>query len=500
MGSRPGGDEEKVADTACYSRHWSVFCAGFALVLILWIITPMQTALLTTDTVFVDVSTQFVTSQILAPYESQLAGLEVSSKYFFTAFGVAWLDEPLPPFTTAVYAATPFKPLVGGMSKGIDETWTAVTRTYTTDLDCTLGTSAAAEQPFNITNNAGCYIPINPIPPSNQTRNIQYLGFGNWGDLEDWHLPSASCNGGPHTFLAIWAETSQGRSEDSVLSADTDITAVFCTPTYHYADSEITVDAETLSIKSITHLGDPVSFSQEDGIIDIGRFETDLSSGRVDERLQQLPMRFISPAPPTGESRYQDWGLAKPTNQVSYAIGMSPGRKFEDFQDPGILSDAFAKVHRLLFASFVSSLLRDVPDEDNREDPVSGTRSMAKLAVVVVELFARLLEGFLAVAAVCFAVLGVINYRRNANLFGDPDSLGAKMAFVADSKALLQDFDGLDESPDLRKEMPNRTYRLDSWDSNGYYRIDYEGSLKNKSISRSPSKFSLVRDGCGVVG
>lgn len=450
----------------------------------------MQAGLMTTKTVPVDVPTQFAPSQVLAPYDSQVAGLEVSSKYFFTAFGVTWLDEPLPPFTTKEYVATPFRPLADGMSKGINETWTAVTRTYTTDLDCTLGTTAAPGQPFNVTNNAGCYVPISPIPPSNGTRNIQYLGFGNWGGQSDWYLPSGSCEGGQHMFLAIWAETSQGRSEGSVLPADTDIMTVFCTPTYHYTDSEITVDAETFHIKSITHLGDPISFGQEDGIIDISRFETDLSSGRVDERLQQLPMRFISPAPPAGTSRYQDWGLVKPTNQVSYAIGMSPGLGFEDFQDPRILSDAFAKMHRLLFATFVSSLFRDIPDDDSGKDAVSGSRNMTKLAVVVVGLFARLLECSLAVVAVCFAALGIITYRRNANLFGDPDSLGSRMAFVADSKALLQDFDGLDESPDLGEELPDRTYRLDSWDSNGYYRIDCEGSLKNESVSTSPSRFS----------
>lgn len=469
-------------------RHWSVFFAGFALVLIFWVITPMQAALLTTKTVTVEIPTQFIPSQSLASYDSQTAGLEVSSKYLFTAFGVTWLDEQLPPFTTTEYAATPFRPLRSGLGRGINETWTAVTRTYKTDLDCTLGTSAATGQPFNITNNAGCYVPINPIPPSNKTRNIQYLGFGNWDGLADWYLPTGTCKGGPHMFLAIWAETAPGRREGSMLPADTDITAVFCTPNYHYSDEEITVDAKTLLVKSIERLGDPVSFTQDDGIIDINRFETDLSSGRVDQN-QQLPMRFISAAPPTAMSRYEDWGLVNPTSQVSYAIGMSPGFEFEDFKDPRILSEAFARVHRLLFATYVSSLLRDIPDKGDDENLVLGNRTMEQLAVVVFKLFARLLEGFLAAVAVCSVVLGVITYRRNANLFSNPDSLAARMAFVADSKALLEDFDGLDESPDLREEFGARRYRLDSWDSNGYYRIDFEGRLKNVS-SKSPSKFS----------
>lgn len=477
-------------------RHWSVFCAGFALLLISWVITPMQAALLTTETVPVNVSTQFVASQTLAPFDSQAAGLEVSSKYLFTAFRVTWLDEQPPPFTTTEYAATPFRPLSGGPGRGTNETWTAMTRTYKTDLDCTLGTSAAPGEPFNITNNAGCYVPISPIPPSNKTRNIQYLGFGNWNGLAGWYLPEKSCKGGPNIFMAIWAETSQGRREGAMLPADTDITAVFCTPNYHYTDEEITVDAETLLIKSVTKLGDPVPFTQEDGIIDLNRFEKDLSSGRVDESHQQLPMRFISAAPPTGASRYKDWGLVSPTSQVSYAIGMSPGLGFEDFKDPRTLSEAFVKVHRLLFATYVSSLLRDIPGGGIDGDTVLGNRSMDQLAVVVSGVFARLLEGFLAVVAVCFAALGVITYRRNSNLFGDPDSLAAKMAFVADSKALLEDFDGLDESPDLKEEFGDRTYRLDSWDSNGYYRIDFEGRLKHEASRKSSGKFFLVYGGC----
>lgn len=441
----------------------------------------MQAALLATKMVSVDVAAQFVPSKNLAPYESQLAGLEASSQYFFTAFGVTWLDEQLPPFTTTEYAATPFKPASGGLDRGTNESWTAVTRTYATDIDCTLGTSVSPTQPFNITNNAGCFIVVSPIPPFTGTRNIQYLGIGDWGGMAGWNLLSGTCDGGPHLFMGIWAEASEVWLSDSLLPPDTDISAVFCTPNYHYADSEITVDAETLLIKSIKYLGDPVPFTQDDGIIDIGRFETDLSTGQADVHAQQ----FISAVPPTGASRFQDWGLAQPTSQISYAIGLSPGRQFEDFKDPRILSEAFARAHKLLFAAFVSELHRDLPQEDSDKNPVLGNRRMTRLAVVVVGLFARLLEAFLAVVAACVAVLGILTYRRNASLFGDPDSIAARMAFVADSKALLQDFDGFDEYPDLQREIGSRTYRLDSWDSNGYYRIDSKGGLQTRTNTDS---------------
>lgn len=466
--------------------------------LIFWVITPMQSALLTTDTVTLHIPTEFVSYKNLMSLEEQ-GGPDVTAQYLFTAYGVSFLDEQLRPFTTQEYAAMPFRPLdtaSEGLVGGGNETWTAVTRTYTTDLDCTLATKVSSDNPYNLTNNAGCSKNVTglTIKDGAEMRALLYMGFGFYGygggnyvlnsGEPDW------CKGGPHLFLAVWQHLAAG-------ATDPDVTGVYCTPIYYYTDMKVTVDSNTLVVKDAVPVGDPVSFTEEDGLVNITRFENDMSAGEV-ETIESLPPKWVITNPPSSAARFEDWGITDSTNQIIFTVGTSQNLTFEDFKDPKVLSDAFRRTHKLLFANFIYSSLEDMAEGDINKHQVQGDRIVVKSAVIVVGVFAHLLEAFLAIVAICFAVLGVISYRRNANLFGDPDSLAAKMAIVADSKALLQDFDGLDECPDLQKELPKRTYRLDNWDSNGYYRIDYEGSSTTKSSISSSTSPPQLCTSCSI--
>lgn len=447
----------------------------------------MQAALLATETVTLDFPTEFVSTEYIIDSEAQATN-EVTAQYFYTAYSVAWLDGQLQPFTTIDYAAIPFGPkeLSQRGGEGGNETWTAVTRTYTTDLDCTLATivtPTAKPDPnsWTITNNDGCYQTISKWPAGHNTtgtRNIIYMGSTSYNNA-DYIL---NCSTG---FLAVWQQVTEvsGKPEP-------ELTAVFCNTNYHYTDMKVTIDANTKLIKSAVDAGVPTALGLWGDPINTGRFEGDVSTAGISPTYGTESERFVSNSPPPGVSRFEDWGLVFPTRQVMYAIGMSKNKTFEDFRDPKVLSYAFAKAHKLLFSNFVYETLRDLPEANMTATARPGNRNLTKVTVVVVRLFARLLEAFLVIVAVCFAALGIVSHRRNANLFGDPDSLAAKMAFVADSKALLSDFDGLDECPNLKKEMKNQAYRLDKWESNGYYRIDFEKNPQAQVQASSSSSSS----------
>jgi hypothetical protein len=81
----------------------------------------------------------------------------------------------------------------------------------------------------------------------------------------------------------------------------------------------------------------------------------------------------------------------------------------------------------------------------------------------------------------------VISMRRHGGPLSDPDSLAAKLALVAESKALLQNFEGLDNCPHPEKCLPmeNGTrYRLGQWP--GYYGLDRDyGSIADRDSLES---------------
>ena len=76
--------------------------------MVFWIITPLQSAIFTTGVVTRALNTTMVTSSALVNMREQKAAL--TANFIGSAFGIAWLDEKLPPFTTNDVAFVPFRP------------------------------------------------------------------------------------------------------------------------------------------------------------------------------------------------------------------------------------------------------------------------------------------------------------------------------------------------------------------------------------------------------
>lgn len=449
-----------------------------------------------TELVVRDMPTQFLQYQELLPFERQ--GNESTAQFFYDGYGISWLGQKTLPFTTNKFAAVPFRPVSGVPGSGDNETWTAVTRTYAMNISCTPGNTVERLEPggypprqfWNMTNvDDTCNRSVGIFPAAGYVRGGLSTGFyTNFGDIKPRMIDyygglSKECLGSA-MFLGILAESRVGKPDQ--WTKDVDITTVWCKSHYSYVDMRVTVDATTLRVRSAEVLGDPIPFTQKDKIVDVERFEGDLA-------LPGSPNRnFFAQSPPVTTVRYDDWELDWPGPIVGYSIGMSPDKSFEDLKDPAALGEWFEKSHQLLFSNFVASLLRDMPENDIRNaSPISGERSPILLGVVIIGLVARFLQAFFAVVTICFASLGVISFRRKANLFGDPDSLAAKMSLVAYSKGLHQDFDGIDESSKLKEHLSDQTYRLDSWGSNGSYRIDREKDwISNHNFGGDPSKFT----------
>lgn len=432
---------------------------------------------------------EFVHTAELYPFEQQVSNGNL--QFLYDSYGITFLSQKLLPFTTKEYAAIPFKPASGELASISNGSMTAVTRTYSTNLDCIPGKLAGpgfqGTWQWGIDNGGGVECEQTFDHLTGISRSM------NWMNIRTLTM----CPNYLDTWVGWLIEEHDGvpgnwNGTDPMGPIDTpppfgNATSISCRTRYSYVDRLITADTEG-AIYDEGPIGDPVYFKQNDSIIDFRSFQqlVRIASDSWNTDVMGLNSDnygFKGDYNSATSSKLGDLGLANLQNSqsalVGYAIGLSRSMSIDDFKDPQTLAKAFQAVHQLLFANFVaSSLLRNIPEEDvGKTKPISGTNIKYYSTVFVNLVIARLLQAFLSVVAVCFAILAILSYRRKVNLFGDPDSLAAKMALVAYSKSLLRDFEGLDEYSELGKHMKDRVYRLGDWGSNGSYRIDSEEGL-----------------------
>ena len=463
-----------------------MFWAGLALCLIFWVITPLNSSLLTTQDVTRDIETSFKPFKKLIPFNKQEAAM--SPSFLYTSYGVTWLGEKIPSFMTKELIAIPFNTANPGEDKGRltrgKESWTAQTRVYQTELACTppeITASMGTQYTFSTDK---CTYTVDPISNTNGTRNMTYIGFTIPQDLVSYEVLNERCCNDPNLFFAIWAKS---RNADN-RSDELDLNALYCKPNYHYQTHEVTVDAADGSILKTSPVGERTNFTQRDGIINITIFESSVGSASTD--LGSNPKYFLYQGPdPT--LRFKDWGLVEPTRQIPYVIGLSPGKKFDDFKDPMTFRKGLENMHQLLFNTALETLL--VPDPGGEE--VVGERAVRSIGIVVVPQIAHILTGFLGLVVVCLGGVFLSSHNRQNNLASDPDSLGAKMALVAHSETLLRDFNGVDECPAPHLCMEASKYKLSTWKGEGGYRLDAVDGRDNPLVQSPHASCTVPHDG-----
>ena len=469
------------------------------MVLIFWVVTPLQSSLLTTELVAQKTPTQFTPTAKLASYSNQ--SKELDSTFFYYSYGVTWLGEKIAGFMTRDFVAIPFKPVNStyqAVSQG-NESWTAVTRVYQTSVDCVPANVTKVDWGdlqydflagmveigsftyYNFTT-TGCSWTTPLGVSKTATGNLMYFGYGKNDQLCGLGEGLECACKEQRMFLGVWTKLRFPKTE----STDIDVAGIFCRPRYSYADVDITVDAINLGITRFSFIGEPKPLTAEDGIIDIDIFEEYLGVGGS----RDLGTAIFSTFAPATQVRYEGWNLEDPTGQVGYAIGLE-NKTFDDFRDPKIFGDAMNKTHKLLFNYAVRSLFRD----EDQPQQFNGTMIVRKDGVIVVTAVAHLLAGSLSVVAVCLAAVLFLSYHRLNNLRSDPDSLATKMSLVAQSPQLLRDFEGADNCPDIRRCIKRRRYKL--WGGEDGHRLEIvDGSEATSGGSHGSS--TKPHDGRGV--
>lgn len=422
------------------------------MMLVFWAVTPLQSAIFGTQEV--PISQQcaaYDIAQLSTPGE-QLDALDTS--ILTTAYGITWLKQPFPAFTTDMHAFIPFRPRKQGVAVMPNETWTAPATALSTDLKCwpAIVDKTDLNNTFNFDNGQGCVATLTPSSHGrfgNETgviHTVLYIGYHENAQL-DWYLENPNCSStASHQFLAIW------------VAQDTkDMTALFCEPSYWKQSVLVTISADDKSPyeSSVVPLGDAELLSESE--FNSTAFEYLIGTGVPPRQIRRdypRDLKVIEQFPTLSE-----FNLAWPiTNMVGFAVG-SMNHSITDLQDPTVLRDLFSAAHRKLFSAAIPSLVyaADLPSSER-----PSTVQYILYGVVVSRPLALTVEILLLVISTLVAAVLYLSYRTDSALTNDPGCIGATLTVLGNSDSLLRDFAPRDRHDDatLRKSLEGNRYRL----------------------------------------
>lgn len=501
--SKPGGASGKdslllqypfdfipfVPITAIKNRHWAVFWASTAIVIVTWLLVPLQAAIFASESISRMADTSFDLSTDYVPAREQNQTL--TSRYIQSAHGIIWLNETLPPYMSREYALTPFQPQQPLKSQ-LNETWTAATTLFSVDLNCetpqqkiikVIGNSP--EEYFN--SSIGCEWPVRT-----------QLGNGTIGDdsgnvdsmykykefsssfmgyyITDYMRMSSSyslegngyCNEeavnatiGNRPFLAFFTRNKQ-HPEDP----PSNVTQLICTPSYYFQDVDATVDAKTKIPLNVTTKGSKRKLPAD--MWDASFFEYQMNRGEAhkEQRRGVLPIRRwpdqIELTSKTQLSSYDNHDALHPMAGLAFGAG---NHTLEDLLDPTALKESYERAYRVIFSRIMVEIL---DQKFAKTQPVSGNKMYTTGVVILVPTFTYIVEGLLGLISICAVALMIISMKRKWSLRSDPATISSVMSLVADNPELLEKFSHLDceTAEEFEQYLKDKNFRLD-YDEHG---------------------------------
>ncbi|KPM44054.1 hypothetical protein AK830_g2552 [Neonectria ditissima] len=455
---------------AAKKKHWPVFFAGTAMVIVFWLLTPLQSALLGTSAVEQTLQATIEARSQLRPLIEQEALL--SPQVLNTGYAIGWLDQPYPSFTTSKYALLPFYLENDPAPATVPTNWTAETTKLSTELSCwpaeIVKDGPRSKASFHFLNGQGCNVTISLNTNANFT--MLYIGYSN-SPYSDYALANPECpktSNSAHQFLAIWATPIPVSNS---MTPDFNLTALYCQPHYYKQKVLVTVDS-----KSLEPVGDSIQALSRRELLTEGEFNSTafeflLGNGKSQNvTTRDWPFNNVVEQQP----RINDTGLTKPaSNMVGFALA---GRNLAitDYSSSKTLENVYYDAHQHLFSVAVDDLLINSTEISN----TTASVRFSLQGVVVSRPFATTVECLLGIVAV-FTVL-VLWFSRTApsNLPMNPSSLARHIDLFRDSPELLLAFQtvvNVDEQS-LIEEFRQDKFRLV---------FDYSSNCPRVSIDKS---------------
>jgi hypothetical protein len=444
------------------------------MMLVSWAIVPFQSAIFSTGTVTRTREVLMATTGSFMPLENQKVAL--NSQFLNTAYGVSWLGQKVPPYTTKEYALQPFSPTTDDATYSGNDTWSSSTLAYYTNLTCTpaIMKPGRVNTSWIFDNGNGCATYDVAFPSASSAKYlVMYVPYFD-DPNSDWALQNENCTiEHSDNFLAVWGQSQF--IEGTTFKTFGNISAQFCRPSYHIRPVTATVNATSRAVINIDYKSAPdTDMSLPETDFNVTNFEYMIGIGTSQYHAGKslagdLPDISIVQQLP----RVLKFNISWPfSNMVGYGMAASSGQ-VKDLADPSQMHKAFDSAHKLLFSTAVAAMMTS-------KEPTSNERIGLVIdqpgSIIFVRSFSIVVEAFLAVVGILTCVLWLVYQQRQTNMTHDPASISDIMRLVCNAKVPLRGFydSGTLTTQTLGERLRDHRYRLNAYNKGGAIEMHLE--------------------------
>ncbi|KAL7791390.1 hypothetical protein V8C37DRAFT_410397 [Trichoderma ceciliae] len=409
-------------------RHWAVFYSGTIMVLIFWMITPLQSAVLGTGSVLMNRTVTMSAPSMFMDSISQATSLDQS--VLNSGYAITWLERSYPAFTTPDYALMPFEP--AEPVQGNVANFTGTTTKYWTDLKCwpaevdhRIKTMPGT---FDFLNGMGCNasaIAAHIGLPNAAPYKMWYVGYQDsaWGE---YALSSTCSSNASNQFLATW-----GRFENA--TGTVNISAIFCETSYYKQNVSALVQ-----LPGFVPVDDEITPLSAPEPLQVTEFNTSALEYLINNGMSSIDVPRDFPFTHLLEyyTRLGNVGMAYPLSpMVGLVLGLH-NYTIDSYWNETVLGDSFRLAHKMIFSVAFHTMLVNSTSSDAQD----GNVFVVKYGIIVSRVFSALVEGALGLVAILTLVLLWVCHRNPTLLSSDPASLGSLVTLVQKSPLLLSKF------------------------------------------------------------
>ncbi|OLN84955.1 hypothetical protein CCHL11_04053 [Colletotrichum chlorophyti] len=437
-------------------RHWAVFYGGTVMVIIFWLITPLQSAILGTGSVKARIPASVSTLSTTLPASEQPEIMDQS--ILNEGYALTYLNQSLPPFTTLEYTILPFT-AQSKVAESSTTNWTGTSTKYWTQLECWSGeisqNGPSTKKTYDFGNGRGCNASeIDVYGSLNDSRPFKmlYIGYQNSAWADYW-LARSTCpkSAAGHQFLSVWSRYNATLKRIKMAS-------VFCET--NYFKQQVNATVSSIGQVPIENSVVPTGPRERLAVTEFNytAFEHLLGAGVSSVELdvkREYPFGLLL-------EHYQqmsDLGINWPMSPMAgFAIASQNKPPLDAFRNETLMGEAYNATHKMLFSLALRRVLRNTTSEGT----IQGSVDFALYGIVVSRLFSAIVEALLVLVGIFTILLWWHNYRAASRLTMDPASLGSLISLCQNSTVLLDRFAGKGcmSEEDLKLAFKHQRFKL----------------------------------------
>ncbi|PHH89986.1 hypothetical protein CDD83_4785 [Cordyceps sp. RAO-2017] len=437
--------------TSARKRHWPVFFSSIIMLLVLWIITPLQSTIFDSAMIHQTSWMKIAERSHLAPVERFGQEGLVEEGILHLEYGVKALGQSYPPFTTSEYALAPYYVDHDPAPPHSDSNWTATTTKMWTELSCSQvqGSRQPGDNSSSIWINDSCqakvilhYGSVSQCVMLYRLLNREYFRDRAPGN-KDFAAPTElnwtpGCRDMATTeprILAVWMDLVTQKKPRAG-----SVTAIVCQTGYYKQKVKATTSARGSSLNdSSIH---PVSARQRltESEFDVTWFESLLAKGHGHYDDLRIPTDIRKNPEPLGKESVVaaiSESIAGVVLEPMWALATSgQNLSWEAYSNPVALEAALRRCHQSVFSLAAHRILTKYGDSSH--ETAESTYLLA--GITVSRTFSAIAESLLvSVAILCIALLWICS-RAPCHLRSNPNSISGLIDVFRNSHTVLDAF------------------------------------------------------------